>query len=80
LSDSEKSAVTIHRSSYWTLDAADWTFEEDGGSAVLTPPDESAKPQILTCDFGTGLTRNQLVAWAGQRVPAVRSSTTYYLR
>jgi hypothetical protein len=60
----------IYRCSYWALDTADWSVEPDGGCALITPPDESADLRITTCDFESGLSHAQLLAWARQRVPA----------
>ena len=37
---------------------------------MLLPPDESGDLQLTTCDFGGGLSRQQLFDWAQQRVPA----------
>lgn len=62
--------MPFYRCSYWALDTADWSVEPDGGCAVLAPPDDSADLRITTCDFGAGLSRLQLLAWARQRVPA----------
>jgi hypothetical protein len=62
--------LAVYRCCYWSLDTADWSVEADGGCAVLVPSDESADLRITTCDFGGGLSSEQLLAWARQRAPA----------
>jgi hypothetical protein len=40
--------LPVHENSYWSIETADWSVDADGGSLLLTPPDDSALLRIDT--------------------------------
>jgi hypothetical protein len=40
--------LPVHECSYWSIETADWIAEADGGTLLLSPPDDSALLRIDT--------------------------------
>jgi hypothetical protein len=60
--------VPVHECSYWSIETADWSVDEDGGTLLLTPPDDSAVLRIDTVGaWAPGW--NEMLAEARRRAP-----------
>lgn len=61
--------VPVHECSYWSMETADWRPEGDGGTLLLTSPDDSALLRIDTVGAWAP-DAHGLLAEARRRAPA----------
>src|SRR5262249_19252 len=64
----QRCALPVHECSYWSIDTAGWQADADGGTLLLTPPDESALLRIETSGAWAP-TWQELVRDAKRRAP-----------
>jgi len=60
--------LSVHECSYWSIETADWSADADGGTLVLTPPDDTALLRIDTVGAWAPAWP-ELVAEAKRRAP-----------
>jgi hypothetical protein len=65
----EEGYLPIHECSYWSLETAGWIVEADGGTLLLSAPDDSALLRIDTVGAWAP-TWHELRAEAKRRAPA----------